>query len=236
LKCRNESRPIVYNIADIIKTNYCGWMDKWPVDSLARLYHDSASAPTPEESKDWWVDFDCLYSIVQEKVKNVKPANDVLSLHVRLGDVMDPSWSLKTVPRVDMYKKLIKKVAKENNITKCDIYYGNHRKLFEEESQRYIEHLINIITELGLKHEYISREVDEDFCALATCKHYIPSMRGFSWLTGSINPNNVIWDIFTHKNFPWEVSKKFGKTHLNRQQHKKFRDGIKYQRKLSNQL
>lgn len=235
MRFRKPGHKRVYNLADIIKYNHCAWMDTWPEDSLAWIYHDLTSAPRREEGKGWRVDFDCLYKIVQEKTKNVKSASDVLSLHVRLGDVMDPSWSLPTIPDVNMYRSLIEKMAVENNLTKCDIYYGNHRGLFEEESQQYIQQLINIISELGLKHEYISREVDEDFCALATCKHYIPSIRGFSWLTASINPNNVIWDIFTHKNFPWHRTKKFGKTQRNKDEHKKFREGINYQHKLSNQ-
>ena len=72
--------------------------------------------------------------------------------------------------------------------------------------------------------------MNEDFCSLAACKHYLPSIRGFSWLTASINPNNVIWDIFSEKQFHWHV--KLDKT-LIIEEKENYANGIEYQRKLN---
>jgi len=223
----NEKVPIVYNLADIIKQNFCAWMDTWPEDSIARLYSERTTTPERGEG-EWNIDFECLRNIVAEKTKNDKPRDDVLSIHVRLGDLMRPGVFADLIPRVNVYENQIKQAAEKHGIVKCDIYYGNHRQLFETESQQYIQQLKTIISKLGLEHELVSNSVDEDFCALATSKHYLPSIRGFSWLTGVINPNNVIWGIFTMSGMSWNINRKNGYTDEIKQDNAKYLEGIKY--------
>jgi len=226
----------IYNLADIIRFNYCACMDFWKEDSIAKMYHKQALVPkrnysNPRGNKvEGLVDFDCLHKIVQEKTKNNEQASDdVLSIHVRLSDLLQSAF-INTIPDVNQYENLIKRAVVEHGIVKCDIYYGNHVGKAEDESQQYIHKLIKIIKKLGLEHEFISRSVDEDFCSLATSKHYLPSIRGFSWLAGTINPNNVIWDINKDKEFSWNVNARTGKVvtkfigALSR--------GIEYQHKL----
>jgi len=221
----------IYNLADMIRYNYCACRDVWKEDSIARMYLDQTSYRTGRHN--WKVDFDCLHKIVQEKTKNnEQPSGDVLTIHVRLGDLLLPSL-IHTVPDVKQYENLIKRAVVEHGIVKCDIYYGNHVGKFENESQQYIHKLIKIIKKLGLEHEFISKSVDEDFCSLATSKHYLPSIRGFSWLAGTINPNNVIWDINKGKEFSWDVVAKTGR--FVTENVGKYLKGIEYQRKLNKQ-
>ena len=223
----------LYNLVDIIKFNHCACMDVWKEDSIARMYYEQSSSPKKNFNSSWWVDFDCLHKIVQEKTKNnEQPSGDVLTIHVRLGDLLVPSL-IHTVPDVNQYENLIKRAVVEHGIVKCDIYYGNHVGKFENESQQYIHKLIKIIKKLGLEHEFISKSVDEDFCSLATSKHYLPSIRGFSWLTGTINPNNVIWDISKGKEFSWDIVAKTGR--FVTENVGKYLKGIEYQRKLNKQ-
>lgn len=226
----------LYNLGDIIKYNFCAWMDTWPEDSLARMYHDLTSAPKNTHGKKWSIDFECLRNIVAEKTKNDKPRDDVLSIHLRLGDVLRPGVFAHLIPKVDVYENKIKQAAEKHGIVKCDIYYGNHRQLFEAESQQYIQQLKNIITKLGLEHELVSNSADEDFCALATSKHYLPSIRGFSWLTGVVNPNNVIWDIFTMSKMRWNINRRLGYTKRIKEDNEGYLEGIKYQRDFKNRV
>ena len=223
----------LYNLVDIIKFNHCACMDMWKEDSIAKMYHAQSLSPKESYGSSWWVDFDCLHKIVQEKTKNNKQASDdVLSIHARLGDLLNPVL-IHTVPDVNQYENIIKRYVTEHGIVKCDIYYGNHKKEYEDESQQYIQKLIKIVKKLGLECEFISKSVDDDFCSLATSKHYLPSIRGFSWLSASINPNNVIWDIATDKDFSWDVVFKTGR--VVTENVGKYLKGIEYQRKLNKQ-
>ena len=224
----NDINDCIYNLADIIKYNYCACRDVWSEESIARMYLDRTHLPAAREH--WQVDFRCLSNIVKEKTKdNEEVPDDVLSIHVRLGDLLCRQL-IHTVPDVKQYENLIKRAVVEYGIVRCDIYYGNHRKQFENESQKYIQELIKIIKKLGLEHKFISRSVDDDFCSLATSKHYLPSIRGFSWLTASINPNNVIWDIATDKNFSWDIILKTGR--VVTEDVGRYRRGLVYQNEI----
>lgn len=208
-------------------------MGTWKEDSIAKMYHAQSLSPKKTYGRSWWVDFDCLHKIVQEKTKNNEQASDdVLSIHVRLGDLLNRALK-HTVPDVNQYENIIKRLVAEHGIVKCDIYYGNHRKICEDESQQYIQELIKIVKKLGLECEFISRSVDDDFCSLATSKHYLPSIRGFSWLSASINPNNVIWDITTDKDFAWDFH--VATRRVVTKNISEYLKGIEYQRKLNKQ-
>ena len=79
----------------------------------------------------------------------------------------------------------------------CRVYYGNHNNLKHKESLEFIDGLKILLHEkFFINLQLISDKVDVDFCNLCNEPCMIPTTGGFSWLSASINPNNVIWDIF----------------------------------------
>ena len=206
MKNKNTKVKPVYNLADIVRFNYCARMDEWSEDSIARQYYDRSRAQKNQYyQKGFEVDFDTLSFIIDEK--NTFDYDDgVLTLHLRLGDIYNVLE--QTIPSVDVYESIIKNNLLHEKCDECHIFYGNHRNVNEDKSQQYIKKLTTKLKNLGFNVHLISSSVDEDFIKLSRCKNYIPSIRGFSWLSASINPNNVFWEIQDPPNFNWNLNSK----------------------------
>ena len=114
-----------------------------------------------------------------------------------MGDI------LGHVPPAETYTNIIQKYELNKRFDECILFYGFHKWANVEESHDYLLNLKNKIEKLNLKCNLRSGSADEDFSALATSKCYVAGYRGFSWLSASINPNEVIWDIQNPPDFPW---------------------------------
>ena len=223
-------KRIVYNLADIVRWNYCYYMDSWSSDSIARQYYHKSQAPKNQydKTKNPIVDFNCLSDVVESK--NIFEHDDnVLSIHVRLGDLFNTLQ--QTIPKTHTYLDIIKKYNLNERCDKCHLFFGNHLNENKTQSQEYINKLSSLLSDAGFDVSIVSGSVDDDFVKLSRCKNYIPSIRGFSWLSASINPNNVIWDIQNPPLFDWNISRKSiyidSRISLN--------SGLDYHKKISEQ-
>jgi len=198
----------MYNLADIIKyRNYGRSFKRFEPTTIAYQYLSQVDLPyhkkygpdgklhkyNPHE-----IDFDLLFNITNNRKFKRLPM-DVFAIHLRLGDVIDYA------PPYTAFLDIIDKYKLHKKYKKCIIFWGLHVKARRPASEKYIHKLTT-----GLKSTYnitttiCSGTVDNDFCQLATAQCYIAGYKGFGWLSASINPNNVIWDIQQPPIFPWE--------------------------------
>ena len=136
-------KRIVYNLADIVRWNYCCYMDTWSSDSIARQYHNKSQAPKNQYDKtnNPIVDFNCLSDIVESK--NIFEHDDnVLSIHVRLGDLFNTLQ--KTIPKIHSYLDIIKKYNLNESCDKCHLFFGNHLNENKTQSEEYINKLSSL--------------------------------------------------------------------------------------------
>jgi hypothetical protein len=141
------------------------------------------------------INFSLLRGIVDEKKVPI-PKNNAFAIHLRLGDkIRDPVISnFKT-----LLSELIKKHELNLKYKLCRVYYGNHNNTNHKESLEFIESLKNFLKEkFFIDLKFVSNEPDIDFCNLCNEPCLIPTTGGFSWLSASINPNNVIWDMLNN--------------------------------------
>jgi len=227
MKQFSKGRRPIYNLADIIRWNFCANMENWNEKSIAKRYYNESSAPKNQyenKTSNPILDFDCLNRIVDENFDHTVD-EETLSIHLRLGDLFNQLEN--TIPNIYSYVDIINKYNIKDKCNKCDLFFGNHVNENEYLSFEYIDKLKVLLEDLGFYTNIVSGEVDEDFVKLSRSKYYIPSIRGFSWLSASINPNNVFWDLQEPPIFSWNQSRK-GR-YINSV--KSLMSGINYQKK-----
>ena len=206
----------MYNLSDSIRFQLKGGL-KFQ-GSIAKFYLKNID----KNLKKGHVDFQLLKDIVDSyKRPQIKNA---ICIHMRLADACNFKCHKKqdvvqeTLHIIDQYS--LSKVYK-----KSLIFYKNHINKNERLSQQIIQNLIHHLKKRGINAEWIANDVDEDFISLSTAACYIPTFRGFSWLSASINPNKVFWEIQNPPDFDWVWSKDYIPA-LN--------EGYKFQKQLYN--
>ena len=153
-----------------------------------------------------FVDFHLLQKIVDTRAE---PQEDnCINIHMRLGDIIH--W--KQYGSGYDVMAIIKKYGLHRKYKKCKLFLGLWAKQGEKESYEVLEKVMLDLRTLGIESNIEFNSVDDDFIHLATCKCLIPSIRGFSWLAASMNPNQVYWDIQTPPRFRWLVDQKLRPT------------------------
>jgi len=183
-----------YRLADIIRFNF-RWGLKFK-GSIAEEYLKN------HNSKE--VNFELLKKIVNSRKK--QPEEDTISVHLRLGDVLTLTNKIPNLLDVIKSNKL------ENKFSNCSLYHGSHKTgeaANHEKTLFFIDEMVKGLESLGLNVKVKSNSADEDFVSLSTSLCYVPSFRGFSWLSASINPNDVYWDAQDPPNFSWLINDSF---------------------------
>jgi len=152
------------------------------------------------------VNFELLKRIVDERKQ--PPELDTISIHVRLGDILsDTPGPFVDQNNLPSFPDIVSKHNLHKKYKNCSLYYGNHKvgkpDANVDKSEIILNNIATRLTKMGLSTKIISNSADEDFVALSTCLCYISGIRGFGWLSASINPNTVYWDAHDIPNFSW---------------------------------
>ena len=201
----------MYNLADIIRFQMTGHKSK---GSLAETYLSSLSKNQKDESVDaepirypnqnGRVDFELLSNIVN--ARKLPPVKNAICIHMRLADSCD----FKCHKEKNIVGEVLKIIDKNNlasDYKKSLVFYKNHINKNESISQEIIKTLLLELEKRGIHSKCVGGDVDEDFITLSTASCYVPTFRGFSWLSASINPNQVFWDIQNPPHFNWVWNK-----------------------------
>lgn len=180
--------------------------------------------------------YEILRSIIETESKSIKKSqNDELVIHYRGGDSLGrvtgpkdeyPGIRLRTREIINVLTKLelIEKYPSVNIVT------GFHTKRDDvsliggdacyQETLKELDTLVDMINKLGTNNVklYINRPPEEDFMYLATAKNVLLGHRGFSWLAGCLNYNNVYWDVCTADGWKWGAKAKSQLDHGYRRQ------------------
>jgi hypothetical protein len=195
----------MYNLADIIRYNFDVGLD-FDHDTIAYKYISQVNSQLVAKGNyDYYykhgnplpnVEFKLLRDIVN-KHQPVERQDDTITIHCRVGDKL----------REYNLINLVVTTIESNNLNKkykqCRLFYGLHHPSKKLQSDEIILNLADKLMEsFNLHTEIVSNDADSDFSDLSNANCYIPTIGGFSCLSASINPNNVIWDIFdTHNRY-----------------------------------
>ena len=149
--------------------------------------------------------------IEREKYKDIKPLDDVIVVHLRLGDVMEvldvsADVVLNGPPvniylyNLEYYKNIIQQLP--TSIKNMVFVYGNHRHgIFDfEKSTEYIKILKNFFESKGYNVTTRSnKDADLDFVYMCNSKHFVKSGGGFSGIIADIvklKGNNIYYNTW----------------------------------------
>jgi hypothetical protein len=193
----------LYNFGDIIRQQQWYKVHKatWYKNTIARQY----LVKLREECDDFpkpFVHFPLLSSIIDSF--DFRGNTDSINVHLRLGDILGLGLGGAIAPVNYDVVNIIKKYDLQSTYNKCRLFFANHNGKYVTESQNKVQELIAELEDFGLQTTWIQGNRPEtDFLEMVTCKCFIPSARGFSWLAASCNPNNVYWDVQDPPNFGW---------------------------------
>ena len=167
------------------------------------------------------VNFPILCRVVNNYIDKYNidpPARDVVYIHCRLGDLMGNYYKAESYSNyfdhsIQEIVNIFKMHPGLSSIKKAVVKYGNHtfnKDVHDKPSHVYIKQLeqellnigVSLTVEIADHHPGISYYVDMDFVTLVTARHYIPTVRGFSWLSACLNRNFVYWEIMKPPFFP----------------------------------
>lgn len=198
----------MYNLADKIRYHLNSTLDLCDSSTIAYQYINRLNFEDLNTGtlKDFYrkdnpatlpdINFSLIRTIVDERKISITE-NDAFAIHLRLGDKLDVIKNFRTI-----LHKLINEHELNLKYNLCRIYYGNHNNKNHKESLEVIDALRDFLQmEFCIDLHLISNAVDIDFCNLCNESCLIPTNGGFSWLSASINPNNVIWDIFDNSSY-----------------------------------
>lgn len=191
----------VYRIADLF------YMDgnRWNSDRF-KIVHDKKYKNSILHdyflNKKNELDYDTFKSITlqhSEKYK-LKPTNDDVVFHLRLGDVFDPTAKTRIYNRADwsylQYKVFFRKNREFLETLRTvkvvtalhfgsdeltgDFYYTDEHY---NESMKFFDYFCGRLSDFGCNVEVISHEnIDEDICYLMQAKHFVPGLTKLSTL------------------------------------------------------
>lgn len=187
----------LYNFVDIIRFN-----QKRGLKFKGTLAEEYLRKNDTDE-----LNFKLLQKLVKSRSK--PPERDTISIHIRLGDILCLQKFSNDIPS---YCEIIKKYGLHKKYKNCSLYYGNHKtgdRAMDQQSNKIIKRQVIELEQLGLNTKVVSNSPDEDFVALSTCLCYVVGIKGFSWLSASINQNEVFWDAQDVPNFSWLLNSKY---------------------------
>ena len=189
----------MYNLGDIIRYNFDVGLD-FVHDTIVYKYISQVNSQlVAGKNYDYYykhgnplpnVEFKLLRDIVN-KHQPVEKQDDTITIHCRVGDKLGQYNLIDSVVTA----------IESNNLNKtykqCRLFYSLHNDIKKLESDQIILNLSDKLMErFNLHTEIVSNDADSDFSDLSNANCYIPTTGGFGCLSASINPNNVIWDIF----------------------------------------
>lgn len=171
--------------------------------------------------KDHPINFDVLRAVVDEHPAEARPGE--IYIHVRTGDLHRDFAcrnSHDMILSLLQYDTVFRKTAKRfGGSNKVNIVWGVHIngpkiknntiKQIEELAGRIADLGYNVSTESTIGPRYgVTRfeqqqVADHDFATLCKASFYMPSYRGFGWLTASLNKNYVNWGMVNVPHFDW---------------------------------
>jgi hypothetical protein len=159
-------------------------------------------------------DIDVLSNIVDDFVTstdNLFPADDVMVMHLRVGDVIDRTdlpvedflnrrvnsihgiWGIETLGCSPVYVRCLAsfyralKKTQELGFRKISLVYGFHIVQPIEKSKQYIAALVQYARARGFEVEMITHtDADVSFAYACKAKHFIPGGGGFSKLMAKV--------------------------------------------------
>lgn len=164
------------------------------------------------------INYGSIISIIEkEKYKYIKPADDVVVVHLRVGDVLElldlsvddfldktPNQTAQTyVYNLEYYKNILKKLP--TSIKNIVFAYGNHKpEVGFKKSTEYIKKLKNFFESKGYNVMTRSNEdADLDFVYMCNSKHFVKSGGQFSSIIADLvklKGNNIYYNT-------WNLSK-----------------------------
>ena len=170
------------------------------------------------------IDYKTLYNIVINSKYKECPENSMI-FNLRLFEWF--SWHMAEVVSITDYEKFIEDnkciLEKMDNIF---LLYGTCMKKNINETQDFLNKFINILKKYN-NNIYLlnSNNCDQDFKYAITAEYYVPSVGGFSGLSGALNKNNVYW----------EISNKYINTYKDKKDRDDLNEFIKYQSEYKNE-
>jgi len=159
------------------KLSYIKGIHKNYPNSIASRYVTGVGYP-----KDFEVyDFGVLKNIFK-KYKYTKPSKSALVIHLRLGDVLSKKHIKEYTYDIKYYKKLLKKIKKNNKIKQIDIVTGLHKNVYVKKSNDMLNEIINIFTPYYPVRPILTKDPDKDLYYMCHSKFFANSGGGFSRL------------------------------------------------------
>jgi len=193
----------MYNLGDKIKYHLCSTLDHCNPSTIAYKYISQLNK-SHLNTGDWRAFYqgenllplpDIDYKLLRKVVNNTKsqkPIPNAFAVHLRLGDKIKNGLDYK-----NLLFQCIDKYNLDSKYKRCRFYYGTHNNHDVDLSKKIIKDLqTSFFNNFHITSELVSNTADSDFCDLTNEICFIPSEGGFSFLSASINPNFVIWDIF----------------------------------------
>jgi hypothetical protein len=186
---------IIYNYFDIKKAYrlgdlVTGWLyhhEKYIFKTFTKRYPNTlGSIFIKRNKKNIYPNNELFFKIVDEEIKKRNIKQNHISLHLRMGDVIDNKRQTKYA--TNLYKlKLLLIHFKKQGITSntiINIYYGYHVNLNKKETQKNEEYKTKyrqIFKDLNINYKEVnSGNPDLDYLEMANSKHFIQSGGGFS--------------------------------------------------------
>ena len=120
--------------------------------------------------------YDILTQIFEEYNYD-KPDNETLVIHLRLGDILNPSipkWS-EYYYNTDYYYDLLEKLKHNKNIKKVDIVTGLHKNMYIKESNDRLNKIRNIFEGNYPVNVIITNDPDKDLYYMCHSKYFSKS-------------------------------------------------------------
>ena len=158
--------------------------NRWP-DSIGDKYLRYVGFPQKYDR----LRYDIIDKILQE-MNYDKPGNDTLVVHLRLGDTVK-MWQKNTVDfwmkdknhyvkDPEYYRRLIPQIKKNRDIQTIDIVTGAHLDEDLDESNKYLDHIVDIFKNDYNVNVKITNNPDKDFYYMCHSKYFCPSGGGYS--------------------------------------------------------
>jgi len=158
--------------------------NKWP-DSIGDKYLRYVGFPHNYDR----LRYDIIDKILQEEDYE-KPDKHTLVIHLRLGDTVK-MWKQKVVDfwmkdknhyvkDTDYYKNLLYKLKQIKDIHKIDIVAGAHLDDDLDESNEYLDHIVDILNKDYEVNVKITNNPDKDFYYMCHSEYFCPSGGGYS--------------------------------------------------------
>ena len=159
-------------------------------NSIPTRYPNSIGHKYLKRNNTRKTNYKLLFRIVNEEIKNQQIPKNNISLHLRLGDVINKDYSHGYVTKFEKLENILKKFKNKE----INVFYGAHYKQKEkcmDNNLKYLEKIKDILKKYNIK--YIMRNSgnpDLDFLNMCHSDIFIQSGGGFSKLIASYVKSN----------------------------------------------